>query len=159
MTLARITVTGTKDLVGNTQRIRDLINTRLTPTMMLDLARVGAKAARRKVAPHRWRGNILQAGIFAKQGNGGSAEIRITRDAAWFEKGVPRHPVSLQKIKNEPLLTWARQHGLHKKRNGQKRRTLWVSTPKLRLSLEAQKEMIRTSPDIARRAWKKTIKL
>lgn len=153
-----IQVTGTKDLVKNTIMLKESISKRFSPALMLDLAKTGAAGARRKLEQHKWRGNVLLAGVFAKQTSGGNSEIRITRDAVWFESGVRRHPVSLTKQKNEPLITLAKQHGLYKTNKG-KRRVLHVHTPRLNLSLAAQREIERNAPELARKAWLKTIKI
>lgn len=148
---------GTKELAGQLMKMVTLVDKNFKPRLTKALAEEGAVAIRRRLKPRRFRGNVLLAGVFSKSAPGGSADLIIRGDAAWFEEGVRRHPVSLMKARNEPLLMWARAKGLSTTRKGRPRRFLWVHTPRMRLSQIAENRIRTSAPNIARKEWNKSM--
>lgn len=153
-----VSVLGTKEISGELQKMITLTDKKFTPFLTKALAEEGAMAIRDVLKPRRFRGNILLSGVFSKRSAGGNADLFIRGDAAWFEEGVPRHPVSLLKMKNEPLITWAKAKGMDKTRSGRPRGILWVHTPRLRLSKIAENRIRMKAPSVGRKVWNKVMK-
>lgn len=148
-----IEVKGTKELRGKLLRLVNLIDKQFKPALTKSLAEEGVKAIRKRLHPHRFRGNILLAGVFSKSTPGGSSKLVIKGDATWFEEGVKKHPVSLLKVENEPLIQWTKEKGLYKTKKGKTRGLIWVRTPRLNLSGIAENQIRLRLPSIGRKEW------